>query len=454
MVKLVGMKTAFKLLAIILQSSLFFVGFVQNAFAQAPAVCTVTSIPQSYVAPDGRKIILFSTNGNFSHLPQVDQDRIRSGQIALIGPSDTISISVQTSYNTATLDSFMAGQTPTLTFTGDGYSKSFSGANLLRSGNTFSIQFSAGDVAQFKGKTLNATLSTQSWTICRQEDLSRILSLLDIESPEFESQEPTCSAVVFSPALANISATTTSITANFPSNGFNSNDGRWYYLQYLGTNANGQEIREQSTSCTPATNCAPSLTVTDVFNKSYNGASFRLIRQTSNGGVEVACQFASFRIDPQTGNPVEGPGADTENPAFALCLQADNTGPQGQTDRDKCLRCYGSGGGGAEPGQEGLVSDSAAPTSLWTAFGCVQTSPTGMIQSFLRIILGLAGGIVLLVILYGAFLLTTSSGDPKRVQEGQEMITSAVMGILFIIFSVIILQFIGVKLLQIPGFGT
>jgi len=176
-----------------------------------------------------------------------------------------------------------------------------------------------------------------------------------------------------------------------------------------------------------------------------------LAQGTGHAGT-VLCDPHSFTVTDGTSTPPADGVLD--DPAFALCLQADDSGQPGQTDRDKCLRCYGSGGGGAEPGQEGLVSDSSAPSALWTAFGCVQTSPTGMIQSFLRIILGLAGGIVLLVILYGAFLLTTSSGDPKRVQEGQEMITSAVMGILFIIFSVIILQFIGVKLLQIPGFGT
>jgi hypothetical protein len=90
---------------------------------------------------------------------------------------------------------------------------------------------------------------------------------------------------------------------------------------------------------------------------------------------------------------------------------------------------------------------------FWTAFGCVRTSKEGLIQDFLRIGLGLAGGFVLLSILYGSFLLTTSSGDPKRVQEGQEMISSAVMGLLFVIFSVVILQFIGVSILRIPGFG-
>lgn len=127
-----------------------------------------------------------------------------------------------------------------------------------------------------------------------------------------------------------------------------------------------------------------------------------------------------------------------QTPAFQLCNQA---APE---DRDSCRACINGSNDLKNPETEGL----------WTAFGCVKTSKEGIVVSFIRIGLGISGGFVLLSILYGAFLITTSSGDIKRVQEGQEMVTSAVMGLLFVIFSIIILRFIGVSLLQIPGFGT
>ena len=41
----------------------------------------------------------------------------------------------------------------------------------------------------------------------------------------------------------------------------------------------------------------------------------------------------------------------------------------------------------------------------------------------------------------------------KGIKEAKEMITSAIVGSLFIIFSITILQFIGVSILHIPGFG-
>ena len=46
----------------------------------------------------------------------------------------------------------------------------------------------------------------------------------------------------------------------------------------------------------------------------------------------------------------------------------------------------------------------------------------------------------------------TSQGNPEAVKAAQEMIVSAVTGLLFIIFSYVILQIIGADILGIPGF--
>ncbi len=118
-----------------------------------------------------------------------------------------------------------------------------------------------------------------------------------------------------------------------------------------------------------------------------------------------------------------------ETVPFDLCKQAAT-----QEEIDKCNECV-------------------KKQSLWTAVGCVPTDAQGIVQSLLRIGLGLSGGVVILAILAGAFMFATSSGDTKKVQEAQEMISSAIIGLLFVIFSVIILQFVGISLLHIPGFG-
>jgi hypothetical protein len=76
-----------------------------------------------------------------------------------------------------------------------------------------------------------------------------------------------------------------------------------------------------------------------------------------------------------------------------------------------------------------------------------------MIKVLIRIGLMIGGGVALLIILAGSFILSASQGDPKKTSEAKEMITSAIIGLVFIILSVSILQLIGVQILRIPGFG-
>lgn len=92
---------------------------------------------------------------------------------------------------------------------------------------------------------------------------------------------------------------------------------------------------------------------------------------------------------------------------------------------------------------------------LYTAIGCIPFK-TGNL--FIRFILswgiGIAGGIAFILIIVAGFQITTSQGDPKKLQAGRELLTSAIAGLVLLIFSVLILRLIGVNLLGIPGFGS
>ena len=83
----------------------------------------------------------------------------------------------------------------------------------------------------------------------------------------------------------------------------------------------------------------------------------------------------------------------------------------------------------------------------------VPTNPTLLIKSLFGIILSLSGGIALLLIIYSGFSMMVSQGDPEKVKGAKETMTSAVVGLLFIIFSLVILQLIGFTVLRIPGFN-
>lgn len=91
---------------------------------------------------------------------------------------------------------------------------------------------------------------------------------------------------------------------------------------------------------------------------------------------------------------------------------------------------------------------------LYTAVGCIGADSDSIVTRLVRIGLGIAGGVALLMILAGSFMFSTSQGDPKKASEAKELITSAVIGLVFIIFSVTLLQFIGVTILHLPGFGS
>lgn len=97
----------------------------------------------------------------------------------------------------------------------------------------------------------------------------------------------------------------------------------------------------------------------------------------------------------------------------------------------------------------------AKPRSYFTVFGCISTDPSGapFVKSILSIVFGISGGIAFLVVIMGSGTILTSAGNPERLQAGKDMVTSSLIGIFLIIFSVFLLRVVGFDILKIPGFG-
>lgn len=84
-----------------------------------------------------------------------------------------------------------------------------------------------------------------------------------------------------------------------------------------------------------------------------------------------------------------------------------------------------------------------------TAIGCVPVDQTKFLSFLLRWSIGIASGVAFILITKASFQIMTSQGDMKKIQAGKELLTSAIMGLILIIFSVFILRLIGVNILQV-----
>jgi hypothetical protein len=96
-------------------------------------------------------------------------------------------------------------------------------------------------------------------------------------------------------------------------------------------------------------------------------------------------------------------------------------------------------------------------TGISTAIGCIPVlganGTTDFLTWILRWAVGVGSGIAFLLILYAGFMIMTSAGNPERLKAGQELLTSAISGLILLIFSVFILKFIGVDILGLCNFG-
>ncbi|GEM_PF-3370770 len=97
-----------------------------------------------------------------------------------------------------------------------------------------------------------------------------------------------------------------------------------------------------------------------------------------------------------------------------------------------------------------LFCNQDTKTHLNTAIGCIPIKAnTDFLRFLLQWSIGVAGGFAVLLILYASFLFITSSGDKYKLQSAKQLLTAAIAGLLFLIFSVFILRVIGVDILGI-----
>lgn len=109
----------------------------------------------------------------------------------------------------------------------------------------------------------------------------------------------------------------------------------------------------------------------------------------------------------------------------------------------------------ALPCGDGSIASQSGGTpcrEINTAIGPIQVTVQGFITSLFDYVLAIAGLAGIVIIVYAGYVFMTSRGDKEKIAGARETLTSAVVGLLFIILSIVILEIIGIDILRIPGF--
>ena len=104
---------------------------------------------------------------------------------------------------------------------------------------------------------------------------------------------------------------------------------------------------------------------------------------------------------------------------------------------------------------DALGSPNCGTNEIDTAIGCINvlSTPEAFVGDLLKWGIGVGGGIAFLLIVYASFMIMTSSGNPERLKAGQELMTSAISGVVLLVLSVFVLNLIGVEVLNLDDFG-
>lgn len=151
----------------------------------------------------------------------------------------------------------------------------------------------------------------------------------------------------------------------------------------------------------------------------------------------------SIYCDPNTHAPVGSCAGEIGK----KCAESGGVCQHGQ-----CIKATTSAGIQCNPeGEKDAGQPEIGSGGISTAIGCIPNNFSLLVQQFVKVAIGAGGGVALLLIIAGAFQFITSAGNPDALKAATGRITSALIGLLFVIFSVLLLQVIGGNILDIPG---
>lgn len=180
-----------------------------------------------------------------------------------------------------------------------------------------------------------------------------------------------------------------------------------------------------------------SLCETTEFWSEDNGCCKFVFDASGKGSLQLECRQPDIQVCTSSKYCIPARGCLTGGQTLSTFQPAELCGKLVVPDEQaKCLSC---------------MQDEK---HLWSAIGCIPINLANLIsQTIIPLFLSMGGGVSFLLMLYGIFLVMTSAGDVERLKNGKRHITSAIKGLLILIFALFIVRLIGVTILKIPGMG-
>lgn len=94
-----------------------------------------------------------------------------------------------------------------------------------------------------------------------------------------------------------------------------------------------------------------------------------------------------------------------------------------------------------------VLANCRAQGGIYTALGCLDVTPVGVITGLIRIALGVMSGVVLVQLMIVGLIY--QSGLEENIEKAREIIISTSTGTALIVFSVLILRVIGIDVLDV-----
>ncbi len=91
-------------------------------------------------------------------------------------------------------------------------------------------------------------------------------------------------------------------------------------------------------------------------------------------------------------------------------------------------------------------------THKQTELGCLPTDPVRFSVGLYSVGLGLIGGVGVLFVMYGGYVILSSQGNPEQLRKGKSYIYFAIAGLILAFAGFVLYQTVASKILKIPGF--